>query len=91
MALHPNFPESPYVILDPGLRWYPADEARRESSADKLMPPLVPQLRTKVKEWWDISYVGATNRSKSLLNNWFNTPHLTEAQARMMTRVPRRD
>ena len=26
MALHPNFPESPYAILDPAVRWFPADE-----------------------------------------------------------------
>jgi type III restriction enzyme len=76
MALHPNFPESPYAILDPALRWFPADEALRESSSEKLMPPLVPQLRRKVKEWRDSGYVGATNTSKSLLNYWFNTPHL---------------
>ena len=76
MALHPNFPESPYAILDPSLRWFPADESLRESSSEKLMPPLVPQLRHKVKEWRDIGYAGATNTSKSLLNWWFNTPHL---------------
>jgi len=76
MALHPNFPDSPYVILDPALRWFPADEALRESSMEKLMPPLVPQLREKVKEWRDSGYVGAADTSKSLLNWWFNTPHL---------------
>ncbi|MCX5656530.1 MAG: DEAD/DEAH box helicase family protein [Planctomycetota bacterium] len=76
MALHPNFPESPYAILDPAIRWFPADEALRESSMDKLMPPLVPQLRKKVKEWRDSGYVGATDTSKSLLNWWFKTPHL---------------
>ena len=76
MALHPNFPESPYAILDPAIRWFPADEALRESSMDKLMPPLVPQLRKKVKEWRDSGYVGATDTSRSLLNWWFNTPHL---------------
>ena len=76
MALHPKFPESPHAILDPALRWFPADEALRESSSEKLMPPLVPQLRRKVKEWRDSGYVGATNTSKSLLNYWFNTPHL---------------
>jgi len=76
MALHPNFPESPYTILDPAIRWFPADETLRESSSEKLMPPLVPQLRRKVKEWRDSGYVGATNTSKSLLNYWFNTPHL---------------
>jgi len=76
MALHPNFPESPYAILDTAIRWFPAEEALRETSSEKLMPPLVPELRKKVKEWRDSSYVGATNTSKSLLNYWFNAPHL---------------
>ena len=76
MALHPNFPESPYAILDPAIRWFPADEALRDTSMDKLMPPLVSQLRRKVREWRDSGYVGATDTSKSLLNWWFNTPHL---------------
>jgi type III restriction enzyme len=40
------------------------------------MPPLVPQLRRKVKEWRDISSVGATNTNRRLLNGWFNTPYL---------------
>ena len=44
MALHPNFPESPYAILDPAIRWFPADEALRETSMEKLMPPLVPEF-----------------------------------------------
>jgi len=76
MALHPNFPESPYAILDPAIRWFPADEALRESSSEKLMPPLVSQLRKKVKEWRESGYAGATDTSRSLLNWWFNTPHL---------------
>ncbi len=76
MALHKDFPESPYAILDPAIRWFPADEALRETSMDKLMPPLVPQLRRKVKEWRDSGYVGATDTSRSLLNWWFNVSHL---------------
>ena len=76
MALHKDFPDSPHAILDPGLRWFPADEALRETSSDKLTPPLVAQLRRKVKDWRDSGYVGATDTSKSLLNWWFNTPHL---------------
>jgi type III restriction enzyme len=76
VALHPDFPESPHAILDPALRWFPADEALRETSMDKLMPPLVPQLRRKVKEWRDSGYAGGTDTSRSLLNWWFNTPHL---------------
>ena len=76
MALHPDFPESPYTIVDPAIRWFPADEALRETSMDRLMPPLVPVLRRKVKEFRDGGYVGATDTSRSLLNWWFNTPHL---------------
>jgi type III restriction enzyme len=50
MALHKDFPESAHSILDPPVRWFPADEALRETRMDKLMPPFVPQLRRKVKE-----------------------------------------
>jgi type III restriction enzyme len=76
MALHPNFPDSPFVILDPSVRWFPADEALRESSSDKLMPPLVAELRKQVKEWRDSGYANGTQTSKSLLNWWFNIPHV---------------
>jgi len=76
MALHKDFPDSPYVILDPEIRWFPADEALRESSFEKLMPPLVPELRKQVKTWRDSGYAKATNTSRSLLNWWFKTPHL---------------
>jgi len=76
MALHPNFPASPFVVLDPAVRWFPADETLRETGADKLMPPLVPELRKKVQEWRESGYVGATDTSKSLLNWWFKTDHL---------------
>ncbi len=33
MALHKDFPESPYAILNPLIRWFPADEALRETSS----------------------------------------------------------
>jgi len=76
MALHQDFPKSPYAVIDPAIRWFPADEALRETSMDKLMPPLVSQLRKKVKEWRDSGYAGAANTSKSLLNWWFGFKHL---------------
>lgn len=76
MALHEKFPESPHAILDPEIRWFPADETLRNTGAEKLMPPLVPELRKQVKSWRDNGYAGATETSKSLLNWWFNTPHL---------------
>lgn len=78
MALHPGFPKSPHVVVDPNVRWFPADEAVRDTTMDKLMPPLVPQLRRKVAEWRDGGYVGATETSRSLLKWWFQTPHLLE-------------
>jgi len=76
MALHPNFPHSPHAILDPEIRWFPADEILRDTRMDKLMPPLVAQLRRKVKDFRDSSYAGATETSRSLLNWWFKEPHL---------------
>ncbi len=76
MGLHKDFPDSPHVILDPSIRWFPADEALRTTSSEKLMPPLVPELRKQVKAWRDKGYDGATETSRSLLNWWFGTPHL---------------
>jgi len=76
MALHPDFPHSPYAVLNPEVRWFPADETLRESSMEKLMPPLVAQLRIKVKEFRNSGYVGASDTSKSLLTWWFKEPHL---------------
>jgi type III restriction enzyme len=76
MALHPNFPDDPHAILDPGIRWFPADEAYREKRADQLMPPLVSTLRKKVKDWRDSGYQDASPTSKSLLTWWFKTQHL---------------
>ncbi len=76
MALHPNFPDDPQAILDPAIRWFPADEALRTSSFEKLLPPLVPTLRKEVKEWRDGGYEGASATSKSLLRWWFVEQHL---------------
>jgi len=76
MALHPDFPQSPHAVLDPGIRWFPADEALRTTTSDKLMPPLVSQLRRKVQEFRDGGYVGATETSRTLLRYWFQSEHL---------------
>jgi len=76
MALHKDFPASPHVILDPEIRWFPADEDLRDNSMDKLMPPLVATLRRKVKEFRDSGYVGARETSTSLMNWWFKEQHL---------------
>src|SRR6266404_3703719 len=78
MALHPNFPDDPHAILDPAIRWFPADEAYRDKRADQLMPPLVSTLRKQVQAWRDSNYDGATATSQSLLTWWFKTEHLLE-------------
>ncbi|MDP2106453.1 MAG: DEAD/DEAH box helicase family protein, partial [Desulfobulbaceae bacterium] len=76
MAIHPDFPFSPYVILSPDVRWFPADEVLRESSYEKLLPPLVHALRRKVKAWRESGYEGAADTSIALLNWWFAKEHL---------------
>lgn len=71
MALHNNFPKSPYEILEPSIRWFPGDEELRTEKIQNLLPPLVTELRKKVKEWRDKDYEGASNTSKALLEWWF--------------------
>lgn len=78
MALHKNFPTSPFEILEPTVRWFPADEDLRETAANKLMPPLVPELRKLVKEWRERNYEGATETSRALLKFWFQTEHIVQ-------------
>ena len=78
MALHKDFPKSPYEILDPAIRWFPADEALREEGYQKLLPPLVDKIRREVKKWREDNYAGASETSKSLLNWWFKTDHPLE-------------
>ena len=57
LALHKDSPESPYAILHPAGRWFPADEALRDSSSEKRMPPLVQKLRRRAAEWRDNGHV----------------------------------
>lgn len=79
MALHPDFPKSPYAIPDPDIRWFPADEALREHGYEKLLPPFVTSLRRKVQEWRTENYVGASATSLALLRCWFEREHPTIA------------
>lgn len=76
MAIHPSFPTSPYEIINPEYRWFPADETLRETSYEKLLPPLVSKIRKEVKAWRDNRYEGASETSKALLSWWFHTEHI---------------
>ena len=78
MALHPKFPSSPYEILAPELRWFPAAEELRSTAYEKLLPPLVAAVREEVKAWRDTNYFGASPTSRALLSWWFETGHLIE-------------
>lgn len=76
MALHKDFPKDKFQILDPAVRWFPADEdLRKEGSYEKLLPPFVTELREKVAGWRRDDYEGASETSKALLNWWFKEPH----------------
>lgn len=78
MSLHPEFPSSPYAQLVPEQRWFPADEARRATAYEKLLPPLVANVRREVSDWRADGYKGASATSRALLNWWFETEHLLE-------------
>jgi Restriction endonuclease len=78
MALHQNFPTNSYEILDPAIRWFPADENLRDKDYEKLLPPLVAELRKKVTAWRASGYEGLSETSKALLNWWFLTDHPVE-------------
>jgi type III restriction enzyme len=78
MALHPDFPLSPYEVLKPEVRWFPAAEELRSTAYEKLLPPLVAKVREQVKAWRDADYSGASATSQALLAWWFQTDHLIE-------------
>lgn len=61
--------------MDPELRWFPADESLRAEGYEKLLPPLVAELRRAVRVWRNQNYAGVSETSRSLLRWWFQTPH----------------
>ena len=76
MALHKDFPKNPYAILNPEIRSFPADEDLREKGFEKLIPPLVAELRKRVFEWRKENYAGASETSRALLSYWFKEEHI---------------
>jgi type III restriction enzyme len=76
MALHKDFPKDPYAILEPEIRWFPAAEDLREKGFDKLIPPLVADLRKQVQTWREKNYEGASETSRALLHWWFVEEHI---------------
>src|SRR5260370_9151755 len=78
MALHPDFPQSPYETLLPDVRWFPAAEELRSTAYEKLLPPLVANVREGVKAWRDAGNAGASATSRALLSWRLDTDHLVE-------------
>ena len=78
VALHPDFPTSPYAPLVPAQRWFPAAEELRSTAYEKLLPPLVAKVREEVHAWRGQGYPGASATSLALLHHWFETDHLIE-------------
>jgi len=78
MALHPDFPKSPYSELLPDQRWFPAAEELRSTAYEKLLPPMVANIRTEIAAWRNSGYAGTSDTSRALLNWWFVTEHLVE-------------
>ncbi|SFH58257.1 type III restriction enzyme [Nitrosospira sp. Nsp14] len=78
MALHPDFTLSPYEVLFPDVRWFPAAEELRSTAYEKLLPPLVAKVRAEIKAWRDRNYAGTSATSRALLAWWFETDHRIE-------------
>ena len=62
----------------PEHRWFPADEALRDTAREKLLPPLVEKIREGVQQWRASGYQGASATSRTLLAWWFDVEHLME-------------
>jgi len=77
MALHKDFPKDKFATAPANTRWFPAEEDLREKGGyERLLPPLVAQVREEVQEWRESGYEGASETSKALLKWWFTEPHV---------------
>ena len=50
----------------------------RATAYEKLLPPLVANVRKEVHAWRNKGYPGASATSVALLRHWFEAGHLTE-------------
>ena len=70
MPIPSNFPNSPFEILLPEIRWKPDHKLKTSETLD--LPPLVEKIRYGVKNFRESNYKEATKTSRALLNWWFN-------------------
>ncbi|MFO2563998.1 DEAD/DEAH box helicase family protein [Legionella pneumophila serogroup 1] len=78
MAINPDFPNDPFKILDPNIRWFPGDQDINTIGHDKLIPPLVHKIRICVNQWRTNNYEGASWVTRALLTYWFDLNHYNE-------------
>ena len=78
MALHPEFPSSPYATAAPEHRWFPGSDELRDTAYENLLPPLVAKIRQQVSMWRAAGYPGTSPTSRALLTWWFDTAHQVE-------------
>lgn len=76
MALHPDFPRDPFVVIEPHLRWGAQQGDVEPEEAAFLLPPLVAEIRKGVHQWRDSGYPGVSATSRALLRHWFGSKHL---------------
>ena len=65
------FPQNPFQILEPHVRWAPSQDDLFQKAYEQLIPPLVYKIRLAVKEWRDSDYSGVSETTKALLRYWF--------------------
>lgn len=58
MALHPDFPDSPHSILNPEVRWFPADEAIGDPTLSDVI------LGRRIHNAYKIALKGESMRKK---------------------------
>jgi type III restriction enzyme len=77
-----SFPQNPFQILEPNIRWAPSQKDLKEKAYEQLLPPLVHKIRKAVKVWRENDYSGVCDTTKALLQFWFkNEGHKKKGNA----------
>ena len=67
MAVHPDFPLSPYEVPSPAVRWFPAAEEMRSTAYEKLLAPFGSKIREDVNSWREAGHAGASAASRAAI------------------------
>lgn len=78
MAIHPDFPPSPYEILNPRHRWFPTAKNCGRPPVKSSFRRLSRTFGRKSRNGGPGGYAGASATSRALLAWWFLSEHLVE-------------